>query len=636
MKMYTIDFETLPIEQFSNTVPKPVGVSIKVDNEPSHYYAWGHLNGQNNADFEQVCEMLRSINRECRFGMARMTGHNMKFDLRVMKTHCNVDIAWNGAEDSLFLAFLHNPHEPTLALKPLAKKYLGTPPEARNLMGEWLLENIAQPSGKKLSDRPGSKEFYVKYTAWAPPDLAGPYACGDTDMTKALRDQLFQYVEVSGQMEAYKRELALLPILIENEEQGVRVNGDRLDADYKYYVKYLEWLDSFIFYALGVPEFNINSSRQLLSHLLSAGIVDESKLKRTDNGEYSSASKNLKGAFVDKRFQNILRYRNQIKTCISTFMKPWLVMASKYNNLIYTSWNQVRGDVKGGAKTGRFSSTPNFMNIPKLKDDMHLLVRKDFPGYDFQPLPKMRGYIVPYESGWCLLDRDFSQQEIRIMGHFAAPPDGPGLLAKKYADDPRFDLHTYVQQVLMNRFGIFLDRDKEVKTVNFRISYGGGANGVAEALEVSAERGREIREAVLNANSDLDYLYRVTRSRDLRKEPIRTWGGRLYYTEPDRVIKGKTVNFAYKLVDYLIQGSAADCTKEAWLRIGMNTPTRRVYLQVHDEFLVSCPIESAQEEMLKIKTAMESVEFGVKMLSDGKISYENWGAMEKYDDKGGF
>ena len=93
-------------------------------------------------------------------------------------------------------------------------------------------------------------------------------------------------------------------------------------------------------------------------------------------------------------------------------------------------------------------------------------------------------------------------------------------------------------------------------------------------------------------------------------EALRTWGGRLYYCEEPKYIDGKLRTFEYKLLNYLIQGSSADCTKEAMIRFHeTKDPETTILLNVHDELLCSTPREIERQELDKLREAMESVEF---------------------------
>jgi DNA polymerase I-like protein with 3'-5' exonuclease and polymerase domains len=100
------------------------------------------------------------------------------------------------------------------------------------------------------------------------------------------------------------------------------------------------------------------------------------------------------------------------------------------------------------------------------------------------------------------------------------------------------------------------------------------------------------------------------------------------------------MTYEYKLLNYLIQGSAADCTKEAILRYHRDDRRNgRFLVTVYDEINVSSQAEktaklrrlAAEHELKVLKEAMESIECDVLMLTDAKLG-ENWADAKKYED----
>ena len=133
----------------------------------------------------------------------------------------------------------------------------------------------------------------------------------------------------------------------------------------------------------------------------------------------------------------------------------------------------------------------------------------------------------------------------------------------------------------------------------------------------------------------LKQMYRDMKMRAMSKEPIRTWGGREYYCEEPRVVGGRIQEYDYKLVNVLIQGSAADCTKEAIIRLYRSKPKlHKLLLNVHDQLTSSVPEKNAPIEMKRMKVHMESIEFDVTMLTEGSMSKENWASLKDTDKKG--
>src|SRR5690606_6732040 len=109
---------------------------------------------------------------------------------------------------------------------------------------------------------------------------------------------------------------------------------------------------------------------------------------------------------------------------------------------------------------------------------------------------------------------------------------------------------------------------------------------------------------------------------------IRTWGGRIYYTEPSKVIEGQLREFSYKLLNYLIQGSAADQTKQSIIDWeAMRDPNNIFLATVHDEINISVPIDYWHEGMLELREAMNADHLDVPMLSEGFVG-PNWADLE--------
>jgi DNA polymerase I-like protein with 3'-5' exonuclease and polymerase domains len=163
--------------------------------------------------------------------------------------------------------------------------------------------------------------------------------------------------------------------------------------------------------------------------------------------------------------------------------------------------------------------------------------------------------------------------------------------------------------------------------------YGMGLGTLAVKMEVNVDTARTLRQAYLKTFDGLEDMNKDMKRRSRDNEPIRTWGGREYYCEPPVIIHGKLRTFDYKMLNKLIQGSAADCTKEGICRYH-EAGGKRMLLTVHDEFLNTAPKAEAEEEMQLLKQTIESVEFDLPMLSEGKWSSTSWYNMTDYDVKG--
>ena len=634
-KPVTIDFETQGIEGRPKYPPIPVGVSIKYPGKKAKYLAWGHPTGNNCCWSDAATELKKAWSYK-----EGLLFQNGKFDVDVAEVHFELPIpAWDKVHDTMFLLFLDDPHQMELGLKPSATRLLGLPADEQDAVGEWLVTNQPVP-GVKISKSKSSDHYFGRYIAYAPGDLVGKYANGDVDRTEALFNILWKKTVDRGMLVSYDRERQLMPILLEMERQGLQMDHARLASDVTTYNDWRIQIDAWVIKTLKADaSINLDSGAQLVDAMVSAGKANPDLMPRTPTGKFQTNKEALLLGVTDKVLLAVLKYRTQLNTCLNTFMQPWLATANASGGLIFTTWNQIKspsGDANVGTRTGRLSSTPNFQNIPKTfgaifahdeKDPVKAKKLPKCPWKDLPPLPKVRSYITPFK-GEVFIDRDYSQQEPRILAHF----DG-GSLMDKYVENPWIDFHDYAKAEL-EKMGKFYDR-KPVKNTNLGLIYGMGVGKLADKNGMTVEESSELKKAILQLYPGLKQMYQDMKLRARNKEPIRTWGGREYYCEEPKLVDGRIREFDYKLVNVLIQGSAADCTKEALIRYhAVKAPAARIVLNVHDQLTVSVPKKIVKTEMEVLRKTMESVEFDVPILSEGAISSTNWDELQDYDRKG--
>ena len=620
----TIDFETYEIRGRPQYPPEPVGVSIQWPRQKPLYYGWGHVANDNNAP-RHVAEKLLHDVWESQYPIL---AHNAKFDIDVAEVHFHLPRQrWDRYHDTLPILFLDDPRAHTFQLKPAAENYLQQPPEERDAVRDWLIEHQPVP-GVRIT-----KSTFGKYIAYCPCTVVEPYANGDTQRTTDLFALLYPVICNRGMKDAYDRERRLLPVLLDMERTGVPVNLDKLEADTFAYQTCMARLDVWLRKKLKVgDDLNLSSGDQLAAALIDARLADADLLGVTRTGKFQTTQDAMARAVTDMQVRNALIYRAQLGTALHTFMEPWLEVALATGGLIHTTWNSVRtpsGQKSVGTRTGRLSSTPNFQNIPNKYDP--LFQGKGLPKApikDLLPLPYMRSYIVPYD-GHVLIGRDFSQQELRILAHYAE-----GSLLETYNQNPWTDFHDYARDMINQMLQSSYER-KPIKNLGFGLIYGMGLGKLAISIEDSIDVARKLKAAYLYQFPGVKQLYDEMRRRAKFDEPIRTWGGREYYVETPEIVNGQVRTYDYKLVNLLIQGSAGDCTKNAMLEYHEELPDEWfMFLTVHDELLTSVPIDDLHHGMEHLRHAMESPQFDLPMLSEGYYSYENWFDLQPYDKAG--
>jgi DNA polymerase I-like protein with 3'-5' exonuclease and polymerase domains len=637
----TIDFETASIQGRPAYPPVPVGVSIDYnDGRQPKYYGWGHPSG-NNCTLEYAKSKLWEVWND---PDKLLLFHHAKFDVDVAVTHmgCNMP-HWSRIHDTLYLIFLADPYASSFSLKPSSERLLKMKSVEQDSVRQWLIANKIV----KKSDK-----HWGAHIAKAPCRLVGQYAKGDVVRARKLFNMLYPFVSKRGMMEAYDRERELMPILLENERQGIRVDLNLLRADVEKYKKALKRAELAISKILGQKErIDFNKKKVLGDILFKKKAIRNWTLTKT--GRRSTAKNALtKEQYKDPKLFLAISYRNKLNTCLSTFMEPWLRTAEKlvfgtsmyserYPLLheltgkpigrIFTNWNQVRqsnsGDNLAGARTGRMSTNPNFQNIPKSFYDKgdnyeHPKFIRGLP-----ELPLCRKYILP-DNGHVFGHRDYNQQEFRILSHFEGD-----VLQKEYLSAPKFDLHNFVQRRIQEVTGTHYQR-RHVKTLNFGMLYGMGVARLAKTLGCTVEEARALKDAQRKAIPGLKAIEYELKGIARRGEVMGTWGGREYPCEPDKEIGYENDGTPilrkqdYKLLNYLIQGSAADCTKQAVINYSKIRQHGRFLVTVHDEINISVPRKHLRSEMKLLQQAMESVKFNVPMLTDGK-SGKNWAELKE-------
>ena len=621
MKPVVIDFETLPIRDRPRHPPQPVGVALKTLGEAPEYIAWGApLDGSplwSPARYAHAHDVLSAIWASGR----SMIFHNAKFDLEVAEKWFGLPLPdWRRVHDTQFLAFLNDPHARSLGLKELAADILDWPPDERDAVADWVL---AHKDKLKTLD-PTLKVSAKAAGAWiwvVPPAIVEPYAIGDVARTEALFQTLMPVIEQTGMGPAYDRERQLMPILLRNEQRGMRLDWS-IELDIQTYEKAFTRVEDALRSALGDSALNFDADADVAEALLRTGCVLESDMPLTGRGKWSVSKELLRPELFVGDFgrgvASALGYRNRLATCLNTFMKPWAAQARVNGGYITTSWNQIRSP-DGGTRTGRPSTNNhNFLNLPKSftdKDDGY-----EHPAFLGLPeLPLCRSYVLP-DPDETFLHRDFSGQELRVFAHGER-----GQLWMAYQHDPNLDPHAFVKSFMEVVAQRELPR-RNVKVLNFQGIYGGGAPALQKKLRCTMDEAKLLKrqhdEALPGRKIFNEEIKRVIQ----RGDPIRTVGGRLFYAEPPGP-DGR--DKLYKLINYWVQGSASDITKQALIDWEADPrKNARFLVTVYDEINASAPTGDKERQMLVLKEAMERDRISVKMLSEGRWG-SSWASLTK-------
>ena len=462
-------------------------------------------------------------------------------------------------------------------------------PELRHNM-DYLAEIYLQYQTIHIDELIGARGKNQKNMRDLPAEDVYRYACEDADVTLKLKNVLEKELkEQSAERLFYEIEMPLVPVLVNIESNGVRIDTEALRQSSEHFTLRLQEIEKEIYALAGGETFNIASPKQVGEVLFDRlKIVD--KAKKTKTGQYVTSEEVLeslrsKHAIIGK----ILEYRG-LKKLLSTYIDALPQLINPRTGRIHTSFNQAV------TATGRLSSSnPNLQNIP-IRDEDGKEIRKAF---------------IP-DDGCEFFSADYSQIELRIMAHLSQDKNMIDAFLSGY------DIHaaTAAKIYKVDINDITADMRRKAKTANFGIIYGISVFGLAERMNVPRQEAKELIDGYFETYPQVkEYM---DRSIQVARENgyVETIFHRKRFL-PDinsrnAVVRGYAERNA---INAPIQGSAADIIKVAMSlicqRLQSNNLKAKMILQVHDELNFSVP--EAEKEIIQ-KIVIEEMERAYRML----------------------
>ena len=555
LKSFCFDTETTGLDVREARL---VGVAFSFEAHTGYYVALP-------ADPEKIAAILEEFRPVFEDERIEKVGHNLKYDLSVLK--------WHGfsVRGKLFDTMVaHSLIEPDQrhGMDYLSEVHLGYAPiPITKLIGEEKSEQL------NMAD--------------VAPEKVAEYAAEDADVTWQLRSKLEPLLWEKGQEKVfYEIESPLLPVLVDMEFEGVRIDAAALAEFSTQLAKEMAGHEGTI-YQLAGTKFNLNSPKQLGQILF-----DVMKLggapKKTKTGQYSTNEQTLiELAAEHEVVRRLLEFRAATKLK-STYADALPATVWPKTGRVHTTYNQVV------TATGRLNSTnPNLQNIP-IRTEQGKEIRKAF---------------VPRDGEYVLLSADYSQIELRII---AALSHETGMLE---AFRQNLDIHTATAAKV---YGVALDQvtaemRRKAKMVNYGIAYGISAFGLAQRLAIPRKEAAAIIEQYFARFPGIARYMRDTIESAKKLGYVETVTGRRRYLRDIRSANGAVRGAAERnAINAPIQGTAADMIKIAMINIHRELLAQklktRMLLQVHDElvFDVYRPEEKQVRPMIaeKMRTAI--------------------------------
>ena len=415
----------------------------------------------------------------------------------------------------------------------------------------------------------------------------------------------------------YELECKLIPILLRMKKVGIRFDQKRAGELIEKVAAKEQEVEKKLWDTYGITGEMINSTKQLGVRMNEMGI--ESPV-RTKTGAQSWAE----GALV--RIHHpvtplIFEYKNY-HAILSKFLLGSL-SKSVVNGRIHCTFLPMLRE-EGGTVTGRFSCRdPNLQQIP---------ARNKGHGEDFSQ--DMRSLFLP-EEGMMLAAMDYSQIEAVLLAHFAQGPQAAWFREQMCAGA---DLHN----IVMGMTGITYR--PVVKTFNYGCIYGMGWQTAMEKNYVLFEKlARSEGKDIESFTKEIYYNYHkkfpvvkdtMAWAQDIARAHgyIDTMGGRRLHKPTPQYdpVTGKINDYLYKMLNKLIQGTAADILKQALItadEAGIYD-VLTLHLLVHDEQVNSVPFtKEGTEAAVELQHIMGNV-YKEQLLVPIKAECElgpNWG-----------
>ncbi len=376
-----------------------------------------------------------------------------------------------------------------------------------------------------------------------------PYGIGDTMAAGELAaTQRLQYSEDRSLHRVRDNELKLVRPIYEMERTGIKIDPAFVLKAWEHEAQLIRESEESFMTLTGV-EFK-DTKKLGLVKILSAAGENIQYSQETGNPVLDKAALKLMKSPVAKIVQKMRFYEKRISSFYSTF-----IYYRDHDNIIRPNIDPA------GTESGRFSmSRPNLQQLSKDKD--HADNQQDYA---------IRKCFVP-RAEKCFVQLDYSQVEYKIMLDYANEKQMLRMVGNGY------DIHTATAELV----GVTRD---EAKTLNFRILYGSGPQGVADSLGISLSDGQKLIYKYFSALPMVEDLIARVRGAGKNKGSVFNWLGRRC-SIADR-------SWNYILPNHLIQSSGADVMKVAIVRVweflkAQNAESKMV-LTVHDSVVLEMP-----------------------------------------------
>ena len=441
-QVVAIDLETCDTELktmgpgWSRKIGKVIGIAIS-SGDFTAYYPIAH-DGGGNMDKDVVLKYIKSV---CEDESIQKVFHNAQYDIGWLSV-LNIEVK-GYIHDTMIASALLNENRYSYTLNSMVHEYLG----------EYKDEKVLKAKAEELGIDPKSEMYKL------PAEFVGEYAEADAFLTFRLHEKMMLEIKNDALETVYDMECRLIRVIFNMTKRGVRVNMERAFAlKRKLLVKEKNYLKR-------IKDIT-GSDVQVWAARSVAKAFDDINLEypRTTLGAPSFTQTFLETHSHElPRMITKARVLNKLQGTFIDGIKRHI-----HNDRLHAHINQIRGD-SGGTVTGRFSMyAPNLQQMP---------IRSEFGS-------ELRKIFIP-EQGEYWLSADYSQQEPRILTHFAILNKNKGAEDVQEAFIKGLDFHRQTADMA----GI---PRRLAKTIGLGVMYGMGYKKLAVDLDISPVEAKEM------------------------------------------------------------------------------------------------------------------------------------------------
>lgn len=517
----------------------------------------------------------------------RWTAHNLSFDYKVMKRLANYTLPWDRFDDTMLMAQIDAPGG-RAGLKDLTDKFI----DPRASQGQIALKEAFKNNGWDWATVPLNYPDFWIYSALDP----------------VLAAQLHTHYKhiPENYSRVYDLEYSVRKICTEMEYTGMKIDVDYVATTHEELGKKIEEGKKWAEETWGI---NIASGPQLVEFF--------SKL----NGKFSHFT--AKGApSVNKEQLDLFaededEYISSAAKFVLDIRKTEKVNSAYFENFLNMHNDGVlHPEIKTlAARTGRMSITnPALQTLPSGEDR----VRKAF---------------VPRHEDQILVSCDYSQMELRLLAHYS---EDPALIeAFRKADEEDGDFFNEIGKLVFHAENFdrhtpeFKKQGKNVKTLMYGMIYGASVKKLSEQSKVPLDEMQEAYDGLTNSFPGIKDFMDTTIS--LAEQRLLSEGVGYALLDSGRVLPADKDKL-YAATNFKLQGTGAEITKRALLRLDASGLTPYMQVPIHDEIIFTLPKDEIDYWMPIIRDCMSFVsgEFRVPMPAEPEILGSRWGDGAKY------